>query len=85
MLLFTFAIDANGCKREVSDLDPNQNNAIQCCHQHEVFQWIDLDENCSMLLCNYCRIKFGIEVDSIWFCDDHADMHDETDKDENMN
>ncbi|CAF3971557.1 unnamed protein product, partial [Rotaria sp. Silwood1] len=27
-------------------------------------------------------IKFGINIDSIWFCDDHVDMHHEEDEDQ---
>ncbi|CAF3918967.1 unnamed protein product [Rotaria sp. Silwood1] len=75
---------ANGCKREVSGTDPSQNEAILCCHQNEQFQWIDLEENCSRWLCNYCRIKLAIAVDSAWFCDDHVDMHHEEDENENF-
>ncbi|CAF4969970.1 unnamed protein product [Rotaria sp. Silwood1] len=75
---------ANGCKREVSETDPSQNEAIQCCHQNEQFRWIDSEENCSRWLCNYCRIKLGINIDSIWFCDDHVDMHHEEDEDQSF-
>ncbi|CAF1331687.1 unnamed protein product [Rotaria sordida] len=38
---------ANGCNTQVSDDDPTQNEAIQCCHQSEQFDWIDYDDNCS--------------------------------------
>ncbi|CAF4594375.1 unnamed protein product [Rotaria sp. Silwood2] len=76
---------ANGCKREVSGTDPRQNEAIQCCHQNEQFQWIDFDENCSRWLCNYCRIKLSIKVDSIWFCDDHIDIHCEENENDDEN
>ena len=75
---------ANGCKREVSATDPSQSEAIKCCHQSEQFQWIDLDENCSRWLCNNCRIKLGIAVDSVWFCNDHVDMYQEGDENENF-
>ncbi|CAF2752095.1 unnamed protein product [Rotaria sp. Silwood2] len=71
---------ANGCKTEVSDDDPCQNEAIQCCHQSEQFEWIDYDENCSRWLCNKCRIKFGISINSLWFCCDHEDMHENEDE-----
>ncbi|CAF1600223.1 unnamed protein product, partial [Rotaria magnacalcarata] len=73
---------ANGCKQEISENDPSQNQAIQCCHQNEQFQWIDYEDNCSRWLCNFCRIKLSIEIESIWFCDDHADMHLEDDGDD---
>ncbi|CAF3642948.1 unnamed protein product [Rotaria sordida] len=35
------------CKTQVSDDDPTQNEAIQCRHQSEQFDWIDYDDNCS--------------------------------------
>ncbi|CAF1317940.1 unnamed protein product [Rotaria sordida] len=38
---------ANRCKTQVSDDDPTQNEAIQCRHQSEQFDWIDYDDNCS--------------------------------------
>ncbi|CAF2052518.1 unnamed protein product [Rotaria magnacalcarata] len=44
----------------------------------------DSDENGSRWLCNYCRIKLGIDVDSMWFCDDHVDIHLDDDEDENV-
>ncbi|CAF1353559.1 unnamed protein product [Rotaria sordida] len=75
---------ANGCKRETSGTDPSENEAILCCHQNEQFQWIDLDENYSRWLCNYCRIKLAIAEDPVWFCDDHVDMHREEDENENF-
>ncbi|CAF4032391.1 unnamed protein product [Rotaria magnacalcarata] len=75
-------VGANGCKQEISENDPSQNQAIQCCHQNEQFQWIDYEDNCSRWLCNFCRIKLSIEIESIWFCDDHADMHLEDDGDD---
>ncbi|CAF2775897.1 unnamed protein product [Rotaria sp. Silwood2] len=82
---FIAFVGANGCKREVSGTDPRQNEAIQCCHQNEQFQWIDFDENCSRWLCNYCRIKLSIKVDSIWFCDDHIDIHCEENENDDEN
>ncbi|CAF1285725.1 unnamed protein product [Rotaria sordida] len=75
---------ANGCKRETSGTDPSENEAILCYHQNEQFQWIDLDENYSRWLCNYCRIKLAIAEDPVWFCDDHVDMHREEDENENF-
>ena len=83
-LLFSiYVAGANGCKREVSESDPSRSEAIQCCHQNEQFEWIDFEENCSSWLCNYCRIKLGIRIDSIWLCDDHVDIHQENE--ENFN
>jgi len=66
----------------VSSNDPYQSNAIQCCHQSEQFNWIESQENCSRWLCNGCRIKLSINVDSLWFCSDHNDMHQDEDDDD---
>ncbi|CAF2991799.1 unnamed protein product [Rotaria sp. Silwood2] len=71
---------ANGCKTEVSGTDLKQSDAIQCCHQSEQFDWIEQTDNCSRWLCNSCRIKLSIDIDSLWFCCDHADMHDDEDE-----
>ncbi|CAM2721721.1 unnamed protein product [Rotaria socialis] len=73
---------ANGCKTEVSGTDSTQNNAIQCCHQSEQFEWIQHNDNCSRWLCNGCRITLSIDINSLWFCCDHEDMHDDIDDDE---
>jgi len=71
---------ANSCRRTISSDDPFQKDAIQCCHQCEFYSWINDDEQCSRWLCNYCRIKLAIPIDSLnWFCDDHVDMHKEDD------
>ncbi|CAF1315655.1 unnamed protein product [Rotaria sordida] len=71
---------ANGCRRTISNDDPFQYDAIQCCHQLEYYSWINDNEECSRWLCNYCRIKLAIPTDSTtWFCNDHADMHIEDD------
>jgi hypothetical protein len=74
-LLNLFA-GANGCRTEISENDPAQNDAIQCCHQSDQFTWIDHRDSCSRWLCNNCRIKLSINIDSSWFCCDHEDMHD---------
>ncbi|CAF4511470.1 unnamed protein product, partial [Rotaria socialis] len=73
---------ANGCKTEVSGTDSTQNNAIQCCHQSEQFEWIQHNDNCSRWLCNGCRITLSIDINSLWFCCDHEDMRDDIDDDE---
>ena len=36
-------------------------------------------------LCNSCRIKLNISVDSLWFCTDHDDMHQDDDENKNKN
>jgi hypothetical protein len=44
--------------------------------------------NCGVKMafhCNYCRIKFGIKVDSIWFCDDHVDIHRQENENDDEN
>jgi hypothetical protein len=76
----TSFVGANGCKTEVSGDDPTQSEAIQCCHQHEQFQWIDYEDNCSRWLCNKCRVKLTIDINCLWFCSDHEDMHEDEDK-----
>ena len=53
---FFFVTGAMGCKTEVSGEDPDQYDAIQCCHQSELFDSIDSEDNCSRWLCNGCRI-----------------------------
>ena len=68
-------ISVNNCCTEVSTDDPFQSDAIQCYHQSEKFSWIEHQDNCSRSLCNGCRIKWNITIDSIWFCSDHDDMH----------
>ena len=83
MTLLNQFLDAYSRGTEVSINNVAQNNAIQCCHQHEQFQWIDYEDNCSRWLCNNCRIKLGISIDYLWFCCDHQDMHDDEDENEN--
>ena len=78
-----FFVGANGCKAEVSTSDPAQSQAIQCCHQSDQFDWVDYEDNCSRWLCNGCRIKLAIDIDSLWFCGDHQDMHDDDENKEN--
>ncbi len=80
-----FFLGANGCKAGIAHDDPTQQNAMQCCHQSDQFDWIDYEENCSRWLCNGCRIKLKITTDSIWLCSDHADMHTDSDENENEN
>ena len=70
-----FFTGANGCRTQVETNGLFQSEAIQCCHQSEQFNWIEHDENCSRWLCNSCRIKLNISVDSLWLCTDHDDMH----------
>ena len=79
---FFFVTGAMGCKTEVSGEDPDQYDAIQCCHQSELFDSIDSEDNCSRWLCNGCRIKLGISTSSTWFCSDHEEMHMHTDDEE---
>jgi len=70
---------ANRCGKTISSDDPMQMNAILCCHQSEYYQWIDEEDSCRRWLCNFCRIKLAIPIDTnSWFCDDHQDMHEET-------
>jgi len=76
-VVFFSITGANGCKKEISGEDPNQREAIQCCHQNDDFDWIDEGESCSRWLCNGCRIKLGISTEGFWFCSDHAEMHSE--------
>ncbi|CAF1342633.1 unnamed protein product [Rotaria sp. Silwood1] len=71
---------ANNCCTEVEADDPFQSNAIQCCHQSEQFSWIEHHDNCSRWLRNVCRIKLNISVDSLWFCSDRYDMHQDEDE-----
>jgi hypothetical protein len=75
-------LGANGCKTSISETDPTQHEAIQCCHQSDHFSWIDYADNCSRWLCNSCRIKLKITTDSVWFCSDHVDMHSDQDENE---
>ncbi len=64
---------ANRCGRFIADDDPDEVNAIQCCHQADYYQWVQ--DNCSRWLCNTCRIKLGISTETTsWFYDDCADM-----------
>ena len=63
-LLF-FLLGANGCNSEISSNDPTQNEAIQCCHQNDKFNYVDSSENCFRWLCNRCRIKLGISTDHV--------------------
>ncbi|CAM4777001.1 unnamed protein product [Rotaria magnacalcarata] len=65
---------ANRCGKVIASDDPEQVNAIQCCHQVEFYKWVD--DNCSRWLCNKYRIELGVSTDSTnWFCDDCIDMH----------
>jgi hypothetical protein len=74
-------VGANNCRSEVSADDPFQSDAIQCWHQSDKFSWIENRNNCSRWLCNSCRIKLNITIDSPWFCSDHDDMHQEENED----
>ena len=47
-------------------------------------KWATLG-NPGFFLCNSCRIKLHISVDSLWFCTDHDDMYQDEDEDENKN
>ena len=72
---------ANRCGKTISSDDPMQMNAILCCHQNESYQWIDEEDSCRRWLCNFCRIKLAISTETTsWFCDDHEDMHGETEE-----
>ncbi len=72
---------ANRCGQTISSDDPLQVNAILCCHQSDVYEWIDEDDSCRRWLCNFCRIKMAISTDTnTWFCDDHREMHEETEE-----
>ncbi len=62
--------------------NPAQSEAIQCCHQSEQFEWIEHADSCSRWLCNKCRIKLSININSLWFCCDHEDMHNEEDEED---
>ena len=71
---------ANDCHRTIQYDDPFQKDAMQYCDQSEFYTWISDNEGCFRWLCNYCRIKSIIPIDSLtWFCDDHVDMHKEDD------
>lgn len=72
---------ANRCGQTISSNDPAQANAILCCHQSDDYEWIDEDDSCRRWLCNFCRIKMAITTDTnTWFCDDHQEMHEETEE-----
>ncbi|CAM4903492.1 unnamed protein product [Rotaria socialis] len=72
---------ANGCGRTISSDDPMQVNAILCCHQHEEYNWVDEEDSCRRRLCNFCRIKLAAPTEtSVWFCEDHRDIHEETEE-----
>ena len=77
-----FFTGANNCGTQVAGDDPKQSNAVQCCHQTGQFEWIECDDSCSRWLCNDCRIKLNISVESLWFCSDHSDMHLSDDENE---
>jgi hypothetical protein len=65
---------ANRCGKAITEDDPEEINSIQCCHQNEFYDWIA--DSCSRWLCNTCRIKLGVSIETIsWFCDDCVDMH----------
>lgn len=65
---------ANHCRRFIDDNDPEEIHAIQCCHQQEYYDWIPA--SCSRWLCNVCRVKLGISIDTLsWFCEDCINMH----------
>lgn len=71
---------ANGCKTEISSDNPDQREAIQCCHQSDDLDDVDEQDSCSRWLCNGCRIKLSISTEGVWFCSDHVDMHTEEEK-----
>ncbi|CAF5192010.1 unnamed protein product, partial [Rotaria magnacalcarata] len=72
---------ANGCGRTISSDDPMQVNAILCCHQHEEYNWVDEEDPCRRWLCNFCRIKLAVPTEtSVWFCEDHRDIHEKTEE-----
>ncbi|CAF2091660.1 unnamed protein product [Rotaria magnacalcarata] len=73
---------ANGCRTQIATNDPFQSEAIQCCHQSDQFNDIEHEDNCSRWLCNSCRIKLNIGIDSLWFCVDHDDMHQDEEENE---
>ena len=59
-------------------------------HGYKLFKWGTVPQNGLRLatlffLCNSCRIKLDISVDSLWFCTDHDDMHQDEDENENKN
>ncbi|CAF2551925.1 unnamed protein product [Rotaria sp. Silwood2] len=67
---------ANRCGKSIAADDPEETHAIQCCHQNEYYDWIE--DNCSRWLCNTCRIKLAVSIESTsWFCEDCIDMHEE--------
>ncbi len=67
---------ANRCGKTIAADDPLELHAIQCCHQNEYYEWVE--DNCSRWLCNTCRIKLGVSIETTsWFCEDCIDMHDE--------
>ncbi|UJR29731.1 hypothetical protein I4U23_017279 [Adineta vaga] len=64
---------ANRCGKYIID-DPEEIHAIQCFHQQEYYDWIEV--NCSRWLRNVCRVKLRISIDTLsWFCEDCIDMH----------
>ncbi len=72
---------ANRCGKTISSDDSMQINAILCCHQHDEYEWVDEEDSCRRWLCNFCRIRLAIPTDTnTWFCEDHHDMHEETEE-----
>jgi hypothetical protein len=68
---------ANRCGKLVSSNDPLQSNAILCCYQNEYYDWIEEEDCCRRWLCNCCRLKQAISIDTkSWFCEDHDDMYE---------
>ncbi len=59
----------------ISTDDPFQSDAIQCCNQSKQFSCIKHQYDCSRWFCNDCRIKLNITIDSLWFCSDHDNTH----------
>ncbi|CAF4337382.1 unnamed protein product [Rotaria socialis] len=61
---------------------PAQCEAIQCCHQNDQFDRLEVEDNCSRWLCNGCRAKLGVIIQFIGFCSDHVEIHSD-EEDEN--
>ena len=61
---------ANRCGKYIADDNPEEIYAIQCCDQRKYYDWDEA--NCFRWLCNTCRIKLGLSIDTIsWFCEDY--------------
>ncbi len=68
----------------VSGSDLSQQEPIQCCHSSDQLNWIDHEDHSSRWLYDSCWIKLKITIDSIWFSSDHADVHSDTDENDNF-